>query len=91
MTDRSHTTRLPPMECPHCHVVHDAASDPNKENPAPKPGDLTICIECAGIAQFTGAMQLRLVSKDEWDEFAATQPATVAELRRQQKILRSRR
>lgn len=88
MTNRSHTTRLPPFPCPHCGTVHDAASDARQKAPPPKPGDLTLCIACAGVAQFTNDMKLRVMSQDEWDAYCAEHPQVLVEIRRHQQAIR---
>lgn len=51
--------RVPEAVCPACHRPQDGASSASGGREAPKPGDLAICIDCAGVAQYDAAMQLK--------------------------------
>ena len=63
MTDRLDAT------CPHCLAPHDAAfaADGN-EYITPSPGDVTLCIHCAGLAVFT-ATKPRKPTEEEMKVF----------------------
>ena len=39
-------------KCPHCGEKHDGLGDPTGDR-QPKVGDLTVCIECAGVLEIT--------------------------------------
>lgn len=62
-------TRLPETKCLNCGHKLDAASSIKHDN-APKPGDVTLCIECSHIMIFTQDMGLRNLSSEEMDEIA---------------------
>jgi hypothetical protein len=49
------TTRLKPCPCPNCGYGLDAATAAF-EDVRPKPGDLTVCIKCAALLEFTDGM-----------------------------------
>lgn len=46
----------PPGPCGHCGTVLDCVSGP--EGSKPSPGDLTVCISCAGVNEFGADMML---------------------------------
>jgi hypothetical protein len=62
------TTRIKPVTCPHCRVVHDAASH---DTAVPSPGDISVCIMCAGLSTYTANMQLRKLTQRELLELKA--------------------
>jgi hypothetical protein len=43
--------QLPEAECPSCHYKADAATSLSGEA-RPKPGDITLCINCGELAKF---------------------------------------
>jgi hypothetical protein len=56
--------------CPHCGATQDAATTFEKAK-QPKPGDVGICIMCAGVSVFEFGGERRLPNNDEQREFAA--------------------
>ncbi|MBN1625009.1 MAG: hypothetical protein JW944_00680 [Deltaproteobacteria bacterium] len=53
------TTRLDEFKCPWCGYALDAVSNADiNENFSPKPGDLSICINCGGWLEFADDMKL---------------------------------
>ena len=44
--------------CPVCLHTFNAAGHPGHDDP-PKPGDYTVCIECAVVLEFTPSMTVR--------------------------------
>lgn len=57
------TTKLPASRCPLCGLESNAASSP--EGATPDPGDITICMHCAGLLVFTDDMRLRTATNAE--------------------------
>ena len=59
-------------KCPHCGHVLDGATpatnDPNK----PRPGDISICIECYAPLKFRKDMTLRYLTKEEWQRMSVS-------------------
>jgi len=58
----------PPSHCVYCLCELDAAYSSSAR--PPQPGDVSICIECAGILIFTGD-GLRAPTMSEWRELTA--------------------
>lgn len=50
-------TRMKRSECPQCSRVVDAAS-PMNCNATPAPGDITFCVGCGAMCQFTDDLGL---------------------------------
>lgn len=71
---------LPVTHCPHCGHKHDAAT--NLEAPrAPGQGDVSICLECGGIAVFDAdPLRLRLPTPDEQAQLESNQAVVSAQL-----------
>lgn len=44
--------------CPYCGCLHDAAMAAN-DGGCPRPGDVTICLQCAGVLLFDPSMIAR--------------------------------
>lgn len=61
------TSRTRSNPCLRCQAALDAASGPG----APKPGDFSVCFECANLAVFADDMSLREPT-DEESRIAAT-------------------
>ena len=57
--------------CPHCGAVHDRATDLTKPDAVAKPGDVSVCIKCAGVLVFTDARGT--VRAGAVDEFSGAQ------------------
>jgi len=58
--------------CPHCSAPIDQASgvvDKNARNILkPKPGDISLCITCAGLGRYTQDLTLRKLTETEHAE-----------------------
>jgi len=61
--DDSHT--LPSHDCPACGTRLDAATSICEGTPAPRPGDVTICIDCTAVMMFAEDLTVRLVKPGE--------------------------
>jgi hypothetical protein len=57
-------TRTISSPCPHCGKSLDGATDPTG-GAVPSPGDLTLCVYCAGVSIFGEDMQLRTATEEE--------------------------
>jgi hypothetical protein len=51
--------------CPHCRHELNAATDTLREGDRPQPGDISVCVYCAGINQWSADMTLEAVTGDE--------------------------
>jgi hypothetical protein len=60
------TTDIPESSCPKCGEILNAAT--SMEDIQPKPGDLTICINCASMLRFDKDLSMRELSIDEFME-----------------------
>jgi hypothetical protein len=60
-----HEHAVPGAECPRCGHHFNAASALRTHGDRPKPGDLTVCVECAVILAFTEGLVLRPLSEEE--------------------------
>jgi len=50
-------TALPDSKCPVCGYHFDACTSmPDNNDPRPKPGDLSLCINCASVLYFDANM-----------------------------------
>jgi len=64
----AHGQRLPVQTCPICEHVLSAASSVY-DAARPRPGDMSICVNCRGILVFTDRMTLRRATRGEAREF----------------------
>lgn len=55
-------------KCPHCGKVIDAAT--GMGDYSPKPGDVTVCLRCEGLNQFTELLHLKKMPDMVWAEMA---------------------
>ncbi len=62
--------KLPVQTCPACEHVLSAASSVYDDE-RPRPGDMSICVECRAILVFTNRMTLRRATVDEAREFVS--------------------
>lgn len=67
----AHGNPLPLSPCPKCGSPNDAATSCDETDPEekarPVPGDVTVCIRCAAILQFTETMAVKEVQLEELD------------------------
>jgi len=86
---RMKTTQLPKQKCVYCGKDLDAATH-MEEDASPKPGDILICIGCAGILRYDGLhsvavtdAEFRALPTKEQQEIARYQMAVKAVLEEQ--------
>lgn len=59
--------RVEPDTCPHCGYEADCVGHMNGEDKRPDPGDVTLCISCAGVSVFDGPdLRMRKLTSQEW-------------------------
>lgn len=51
--------------CPKCNFVLDAATSLEDICTKPRPGDITICINCGSVLKFTEDFSLEALSEEE--------------------------
>lgn len=70
MTDHSFITRHAETLCPNCQYSINASADP-KTGAVPKPGDLSVCINCAACLRYSDdELHLRMMTPGEIDELS---------------------
>ena len=63
--------RIPESRCLDCgHVLTGAARAPGQPVTKPRPGDVTICLECGHIQAFADDLTMRALSEEEMTEIA---------------------
>lgn len=78
MSGLGRTTRMPECRCPFCgHKLDGVTSGPGQDPDAtPRPGDVTYCIQCAGVLVFEGdPLSVRKAAAEEVREIMAELPA----------------
>jgi len=68
------TFKVPDQKCPTCGTKLSAATAV-KHDESPKPGSLTVCIECGTVLEFGASMELRVMTPEQ----VAALPAAVRE------------
>lgn len=71
---------VPDANCPHCGHHVDAATDPFDPTNTPYPGDITVCLYCAGICVYTDSMALRSITRTDMDNITPDMKKYLAEL-----------
>ncbi|MGI4876683.1 MAG: hypothetical protein ACRYG4_04285 [Janthinobacterium lividum] len=82
------TTRVPAQPCPHCGVELSAATStmqPDEDEAAPDPGDLTVCIKCGVILRFGVGMIVERLTRAQFD---ALPPEIMQQLAKVQSTIR---
>jgi len=69
--------RVPPAPCPYCGKVLDGASNSKAEKP--NPGDLSVCVYCAGLCQFTATLALERLPAATFEALPADDRAALRE------------
>jgi hypothetical protein len=60
-------TRTRLSHCPHCGRPLDAHGDTpgERDDKAPRPGDVSVCMKCGGVMIFTEGLGLRIATPEE--------------------------
>lgn len=61
---------VPTSKCTACGYVCDAATCPSNDTATPRPGDITVCIDCGHLMAFDDQLYLRDLTEDEMCEIA---------------------
>jgi hypothetical protein len=78
------TTRMMPQNCPKCGGRFTGAVYAESDDILPRPGDLTLCIECVTVLVFEPGMTVREFTREEMDSLSLLE---LAELYGKQKAL----
>ncbi|HTH42901.1 MAG TPA: hypothetical protein VL498_07035 [Terracidiphilus sp.] len=71
--------------CPQCRHELDAATKVTGNAGGPDPGDLTVCLNCGTILQFTPALALERASRETLSDFLQKEPNNFIMLMRAKK------
>ena len=64
-----HEARVPPSTCPSCGYEVDAASGVFEPTAEPRPGDVSICLECGAASVFADDLTVRAPTAAESASF----------------------
>lgn len=67
------TTRTPKNSCPSCGKTIDALSRLKDDDIRPKPGDVTVCLDCAAVLVVNHDLTVRSPTPGELDDMATDQ------------------
>ena len=59
------TTHTPEDKCPYCGHKISAATSVTSPHATPRPGDMTVCLECQEVSIFTVTLTLRKPTRKE--------------------------
>jgi hypothetical protein len=74
--------RIEPSPCPHCQHKLDSAYSPSNPQAKPRPGDLTVCINCQEFLQFDNDLKVIKVTDELRAKIEQESPGTYKELQR---------
>jgi len=77
--------RVPESNCTSCGERLDAAGTMCEGTPAPKPGDITICVVCGQVMQFTDTLGFQGV--DDPTKIPGIHPDDLRQIRRAQEAV----
>jgi hypothetical protein len=72
MTQIREDYKVPPSMCPHCGYVADGAMRAASDGAGrePEPGDVGVCIKCAGINRYNDKLQLEILPAGAFKELS---------------------
>jgi len=62
------TPRLKPQMCVECGLLFNASSPTHGPRNLPKPGNVSLCLNCGHLALFDDNLMLREPTTEEWTE-----------------------
>lgn len=77
---------MPACKCPACGTFLDAATGICEGTPLPRPGDVTVCIECTAVMIYTTSLGLEAV--DDPAAIPGIHPDDLADIRKAQAAIR---
>jgi hypothetical protein len=79
------TVMVDETPCPVCKTEHNAATAIDGKHVSPKPGDISICYECATILEYGDNLQLQIYDIERlFEEFTDDERITI--IREQKRI-----
>lgn len=78
---------LPTSQCPDCGYATDSSTHVGVENHEPRPGDLSVCINCGYVSIFNDILVLKPLPTNLWDQL---HPETVDTLAKATAFIRVR-
>jgi len=78
--DPANVVNMPAGRCPECGARHDVAVDTSGQGHRPKPGDLTMCLECGCLCQY--GSRLTIERFDQYDTLSDEERINLAKARR---------
>jgi hypothetical protein len=84
---RGRESVIPRQYCPACLTELNRATHPTRRV-APKPGDLNVCIECAGVCMYDADLVLHALDPVERAALEASDPKAWRDVVRFQRIIR---
>jgi hypothetical protein len=60
------TPKIPKQKCLECGYLCDAASETERSKRPPKPGDISLCLNCGAAMQFDRQYRFKKISRKEW-------------------------
>jgi hypothetical protein len=71
-------TKIPESTCPWCGEKLDGAA--SLEDQTPKPGDITICVECLNVSKFDQDLHLLKIEEAEKETWTPEERSKVARI-----------
>jgi hypothetical protein len=62
-------TAMPASHCPNCYYAYDCATDFRGQAVVPKPGDVSICLNCGAANVFADDLTVRSPTEEERASF----------------------
>lgn len=72
---------MPESTCPHCQLSLNRCTDPSGLD-SPNPGDVSICICCAGLLKYGPNLELQKLEEIELNKMATENPDGFLQLMR---------
>jgi pyruvate-formate lyase-activating enzyme len=79
---------MPESPCPYCQNPLNRSTDPSSLD-SPSPGDIAICICCAGLLKYDKDLKVQKLEQSEIDQIALETPENYTKMMRFRSITRS--
>lgn len=77
------------LTCPRCGYHMDTSSSVMDDGAVPRPGDVTICMNCGGLLAFDEDLRVQL-PEDEVDIYLSATPDQLEQIKRMQSYIKAR-